>query len=137
MRGKEYIEYDNPFDVGMTGPLGFSSGYYAMIESLLTLIGLTNRLKEVMKHNTSEIQLVVSMVAKPGKDEELREVLRRLLEPTRKESGCRRYVGTVDGRWTSICKLRILRRRHPGFRSSCKGSSTSTFLMGSRNDRRL
>jgi malonate transporter len=30
MRGKEYIEYDNPFDVGMTGLLGFASGYYAM-----------------------------------------------------------------------------------------------------------
>src|ERR1700747_924309 len=30
MRGKEFIEYDNPFDVGMTGLLGFSSGYYAM-----------------------------------------------------------------------------------------------------------
>src|SRR5258707_14756916 len=25
MRGKEFIEYDNPFDVGMTGLLGFSS----------------------------------------------------------------------------------------------------------------
>src|SRR5246127_2190597 len=25
-RGKEFIEYDNPFDVGMTGLLGFSSG---------------------------------------------------------------------------------------------------------------
>ena len=44
-----------------------------------------------MEHNTSEIQLVVSMVAKPGKEEELREVLRRLLEPTRKEAGCGRY----------------------------------------------
>src|ERR1700730_3967896 len=30
MRGKEFIEYDNPFDVGMTGLLGFSSGYHAM-----------------------------------------------------------------------------------------------------------
>ncbi|WP_413249911.1 ubiquinone-dependent pyruvate dehydrogenase [Sinomonas flava] len=29
-RGKEFIEYDNPFDVGMTGLLGFSSGYRAM-----------------------------------------------------------------------------------------------------------
>ena len=44
-----------------------------------------------MEYNTSEIQLVVSIVAKPGKEEELREVLRRLLEPTRKEPGCRRY----------------------------------------------
>ena len=30
MRGKEFLEYDNPFDVGMTGLLGFSSGYRAM-----------------------------------------------------------------------------------------------------------
>jgi pyruvate dehydrogenase (quinone) len=32
MRGKEYVEYDNPFDVGMTGLLGFSSGYNAMMK---------------------------------------------------------------------------------------------------------
>ncbi|MEA3205516.1 MAG: hypothetical protein QOG92_1181 [Verrucomicrobiota bacterium] len=32
LRGKEYIEYDNPFDVGMTGLLGFSSGYYAIMD---------------------------------------------------------------------------------------------------------
>src|SRR5216684_3010902 len=30
LRGKEFIEYDNPFDVGMTGLLGFSSGYVAI-----------------------------------------------------------------------------------------------------------
>ena len=29
-RGKEFIEYDNPYDVGMTGLIGFSSGYRAM-----------------------------------------------------------------------------------------------------------
>ncbi|WP_343050984.1 ubiquinone-dependent pyruvate dehydrogenase [Sphingomonas jinjuensis] len=29
-RGKEYLEWDNPFDVGMTGFLGFESGYHAM-----------------------------------------------------------------------------------------------------------
>ena len=28
--GKEHVEYDNPYDVGMTGFVGFSSGYYAM-----------------------------------------------------------------------------------------------------------
>jgi pyruvate dehydrogenase (quinone) len=28
--GKAHIEWDNPFDVGMTGLIGFSSGYYAM-----------------------------------------------------------------------------------------------------------
>jgi len=40
MRGKEFIEYDNPFDVGMTGLLGFSSGYHALMNSdLLLMIG--------------------------------------------------------------------------------------------------
>jgi len=30
LRGKEYVEWDNPYDVGMTGLIGFSSGYHAM-----------------------------------------------------------------------------------------------------------
>jgi len=30
LRGKECVEYDNPYDVGMTGLIGFSSGYRAM-----------------------------------------------------------------------------------------------------------
>ncbi len=30
LRGKEHVEYDNPYDVGMTGFIGFSSGFYAM-----------------------------------------------------------------------------------------------------------
>lgn len=29
-RGKEHVEWDNPFDVGMTGFIGFSSGYHAL-----------------------------------------------------------------------------------------------------------
>jgi pyruvate dehydrogenase (quinone) len=40
LRGKEFIEYDNPFDVGMTGLLGFSSGYLAIMScDLLLMIG--------------------------------------------------------------------------------------------------
>ena len=40
LRGKQFIEYENPYDVGMTGLLGFTSGYRA-IEScdLLLLLG--------------------------------------------------------------------------------------------------
>ncbi|MEX3940339.1 ubiquinone-dependent pyruvate dehydrogenase [Paraburkholderia sp. BR10937] len=30
LRGKQFIEWDNPYDVGMTGLIGFSSGYHAM-----------------------------------------------------------------------------------------------------------
>src|SRR5580658_4862871 len=40
MRGKEHLEYDNPFDVGMTGLLGFASGYWAMMKcDTLLLLG--------------------------------------------------------------------------------------------------
>jgi pyruvate dehydrogenase (quinone) len=39
MRGKEHVEWDNPYDVGMTGLIGFASGYYAM-ESCDTLVML-------------------------------------------------------------------------------------------------
>jgi pyruvate dehydrogenase (quinone) len=40
MRGKEFIEHDNPYDVGMTGLLGFSSGYSAMMScELLLMLG--------------------------------------------------------------------------------------------------
>ena len=39
LRGKEFVEYDNPYDVGMTGLLGFSSGYRA-IEKCETLVML-------------------------------------------------------------------------------------------------
>ena len=39
LRSKQFIEYDNPFDVGMTGLLGFASGYRAM-ENCDTLLML-------------------------------------------------------------------------------------------------
>jgi pyruvate dehydrogenase (quinone) len=40
LRGKEFIEYDNPYEVGMTGLLGFSSGYYAVDHcDLLLMLG--------------------------------------------------------------------------------------------------
>jgi pyruvate dehydrogenase (quinone) len=40
LRGKEFIGYDNPYDVGMTGLLGISSGYHAMMScEVLLMIG--------------------------------------------------------------------------------------------------
>jgi pyruvate dehydrogenase (quinone) len=40
MRGKEYVEWANPCDVGMTGLIGFSSGYYAMLDcDVLLMLG--------------------------------------------------------------------------------------------------
>jgi pyruvate dehydrogenase (quinone) len=40
LRGKEHVEWDNPYDVGMTGLIGFSSGYYAMLDcDVLLMLG--------------------------------------------------------------------------------------------------
>jgi pyruvate dehydrogenase (quinone) len=40
MRGKEHVEWKNPYDVGMTGLIGFSSGYYAMLDcDVLLMLG--------------------------------------------------------------------------------------------------
>jgi pyruvate dehydrogenase (quinone) len=38
LRGKEFLEHDNPFDVGMVGLIGFSSGYHAMLDCDLRLM---------------------------------------------------------------------------------------------------
>ena len=40
LKGKEHVEWENPYDVGMTGLLGFSSGYYAMLDcDVLLMLG--------------------------------------------------------------------------------------------------
>jgi len=40
LRGKEYVEWENPYDVGMTGLIGFASGYYAMLDcDVLLMLG--------------------------------------------------------------------------------------------------
>ncbi|GMA33999.1 hypothetical protein GCM10025876_02030 [Demequina litorisediminis] len=38
LRGKEHLEWENPYDVGMTGLIGFSSGYRAMLKADVLLI---------------------------------------------------------------------------------------------------
>jgi pyruvate dehydrogenase (quinone) len=38
LRAKEVLEYDNPYDVGMTGLLGFSSGYKAIEDADVVLM---------------------------------------------------------------------------------------------------
>src|SRR3984957_8478041 len=57
-RGKEFIEYDNPFDVGMTGLPGFSSGYHAMMScDTLLMIGTDFPYQQFLPKNATVIQL--------------------------------------------------------------------------------
>jgi len=58
MRGKEFIEYDNPFDVGMTGLLGFSSGYQAMMNcDVLVMIGTDFPYQQFFPKDATTIQI--------------------------------------------------------------------------------
>jgi len=58
MRGKEFIEYDNPFDVGMTGLLGFSSGYHAMMNcEVLLMIGTDFPYQQFFPKDATIIQI--------------------------------------------------------------------------------
>src|SRR5712664_3395072 len=58
MRGKEFIEYDNPFDVGMTGLLGFSSGYHAMMNcDVLLMLGTDFPYRQFFPTDATIIQI--------------------------------------------------------------------------------
>src|SRR6202162_5796273 len=58
LRGKEFIEYDNPFDVGMTGLLGFSSGYFAMMNcNTLLMIGTDFPYQQFFPKRATMIQI--------------------------------------------------------------------------------
>ena len=60
MRGKEFIEYDNPFDVGMTGLLGFSSGYHAMMNcGVLLMIGTDFPYQQFYPKDATVVQIDV------------------------------------------------------------------------------
>jgi pyruvate dehydrogenase (quinone) len=58
LRGKEYMEYDNPHDVGMTGLLGFASGYKAIKEAdVLLMLGTDFPYRQFYPDNATIIQV--------------------------------------------------------------------------------
>ena len=60
IRGKEVVEYDNPFDVGMTGLLGFMSGAHAMAEcDALLMLGTDFPYRDFYPEHATVIQVDV------------------------------------------------------------------------------
>ncbi len=58
LRGKEFVEHDNPFDVGMTGLLGHMSGYHAMTEcDVLLMLGTDFPYREFYPESATVIQV--------------------------------------------------------------------------------
>ena len=58
LKGKEHVQYDNPYDVGMTGLIGISSGYHAVEESdLLIMLGTDFPYKEWYPSKAKIVQI--------------------------------------------------------------------------------
>ncbi|WP_020173663.1 ubiquinone-dependent pyruvate dehydrogenase [Methyloferula stellata] len=56
LKGKEYVEWDNPYDVGMTGLIGFSSGYFAMNDcDALLMLGTDFPYRQFYPQGTAKI----------------------------------------------------------------------------------
>lgn len=56
--GKEFVEFDNPYDVGMTGLIGFSSGYAAMMAcDTLLMLGTGFPYKQFYPHEAKIAQV--------------------------------------------------------------------------------
>ncbi|ENA28450.1 MULTISPECIES: ubiquinone-dependent pyruvate dehydrogenase [Pseudomonas] len=61
LRGKEHVEWDNPFDVGMTGLIGFSSGYHAMLNcDTLILLGTDFPYRQFYPTNAKIVQVDIN-----------------------------------------------------------------------------
>ena len=64
LRGKEHIEYDNPFDVGMTGLVGFASGYGAMKDcDALLMLGTDFPYRQFFPENALIAQIDIRAAA--------------------------------------------------------------------------
>ncbi|MGW3945387.1 ubiquinone-dependent pyruvate dehydrogenase [Micrococcus endophyticus] len=60
MRGKDHVEHNNPYDVGMTGLLGFSSGYHALKDAeTLLILGSSLPYRQFYPEDATVIQVDV------------------------------------------------------------------------------
>ncbi|TDW96686.1 ubiquinone-dependent pyruvate dehydrogenase [Dinghuibacter silviterrae] len=58
LRGKQYVEYDNPYDVGLTGLIGYRSGYEAMERcEVLLMLGTDFPYKDFYPSDAAIVQI--------------------------------------------------------------------------------
>ena len=100
-RGKPFVEYDNPYDVGMTGMIGFGMAYEAIHEcDLLLLLGTDFPYDKFLptKCKIAQIDIRVERLGRRSKLDlgiwgDVRETLQALLpmlntKPDRRIPGC-------------------------------------------------
>ncbi|MBG7703004.1 pyruvate dehydrogenase [Streptomyces sp. MC1] len=99
LRGKEHIQYDNPYDVGMSGLLGYGAAYEAMHEcDLLILLGTDFPYTDFLPRHVRTVQVDVQP-ERLGRRTQLdlavwgdaRETL-RCLTPAVREKQSRRFL---------------------------------------------
>ncbi|WP_026693406.1 ubiquinone-dependent pyruvate dehydrogenase [Peribacillus kribbensis] len=58
LRGKEFLEYDNPYSVGLTGLIGYSSGYHAMMNcDVLLMLGTDFPYRQFFSKKATTLQV--------------------------------------------------------------------------------
>ncbi|SDG04152.1 pyruvate dehydrogenase (quinone) [Sinosporangium album] len=99
LRGKEHIQYDNPYDVGMSGMLGYGAAYEAMHEcDLLILLGTDFPYTEFLPRDVriAQVDVEPERLGRRAKLDlavwgDVRETL-RCLTPQVKEKTSRRFL---------------------------------------------
>ncbi|MFE7402810.1 pyruvate dehydrogenase [Streptomyces sp. NPDC057557] len=99
LRGKEHIQYDNPYDVGMSGLLGYGAAYEAMHEcDLLLLLGTDFPYTDFLPRHVRTVQIDVQPERLGRRTQldfavwgDVRETLRCLI-PAVQEKPSRRFL---------------------------------------------
>jgi pyruvate dehydrogenase (quinone) len=99
LRGKEHIQYDNPYDVGMSGLLGYGAAYEAMHEcDLLLLLGTDFPYTDFLPRHVRTVQVDVQPERLGRRTQldfavwgDVRETL-RCLTPAVREKPSRRFL---------------------------------------------
>ncbi|MFI6725905.1 pyruvate dehydrogenase [Streptomyces atratus] len=105
LRGKEHIQYDNPYDVGMSGLLGYGAAYEAMHEcDLLLLLGTDFPYTDFLPRNVRTVQIDVQPERLGRRTQldfavwgDVRETLRCLI-PAVQEKPSRRFLDRMLNR---------------------------------------
>jgi pyruvate dehydrogenase (quinone) len=109
--GKEHVEYDNPYDVGMTGFIGFSSGYAAMHScDVLLMLGTDFPYKQFLPSDAriAQVDLRPSQLGRRAKLDigvvgDVGETITALLPKLRVKSD-RRYLDNCIAHYKSARK---------------------------------
>ncbi|MFE9445155.1 pyruvate dehydrogenase [Streptomyces sp. NPDC006602] len=107
LRGKEHIQYDNPYDVGMSGLLGYGAAYEAMHEcDLLVLLGTDFPYTDFLPRQVRTVQVDVQPERLGRRTQldlavwgDVRETL-RCLTPAVREKPSRRFLDRMLERHT-------------------------------------